>query len=116
MPPVPIPVYVLNLDRSTDRLAHITGQLSAMSMPFVRIAAVDGRAYPTTDDPEYSAARTRRFMGRELNAGELGCHQSHRAAARLFLASTALARDDSRSWAAAIRAPCSSTSERTDAG
>jgi len=85
MVPTPIPVFVINLDRSTDRLAHITAQLDGLGMKFRRIPAVDGRLHPPSADPDYDARRTRRFSGRELNSGEVGCFQSHRIAARLFL-------------------------------
>ena len=38
-----VPCLVLNLDRSTDRLADITAQFLRIGMPFERIPAIDGR-------------------------------------------------------------------------
>ncbi len=62
-------VYVINLDRHPDRLAHMRGQLSDVG--FERVAAVDG-----TENPEAMRGLTR---------FELACLESHRSAWRLFL-------------------------------
>ena len=62
-------VYVLNLDRQPERLAHMRAQLS--DVPFERIAAIEG----ANDAP--SAKGLTRF--------ELACLASHRAAWRQFL-------------------------------
>lgn len=62
-------VYVLNLDRHPDRLAHMRGQL--VDIPFARIAAIDGaKRAPTT---------------KGLTRFELACLASHRGAWRQFL-------------------------------
>ena len=62
-------VYVLNLDRHPDRLAHMRGQL--VDIPFARIAAIDGaKQAPTT---------------KGLTRFELACLASHRGAWRQFL-------------------------------
>jgi GR25 family glycosyltransferase involved in LPS biosynthesis len=37
-----IPIYVINLDRSPDRLCYMSEQLSKTEVPFERIVAVDG--------------------------------------------------------------------------
>jgi GR25 family glycosyltransferase involved in LPS biosynthesis len=62
-------VYVINLDRDRDRLAHMRAQLNGVS--FIRVAAVDG-----TKNRETSRGLTR---------FELACLSSHRRAWRLFL-------------------------------
>ncbi len=62
-------VYVINLDRHPDRLAHMRDQLSDVG--FERVAAVDG-----TENPEVSRGLTR---------FEAACLESHRIAWRLFL-------------------------------
>jgi glycosyl transferase family 25 len=62
-------VYVINLDRHPDRLAHMRDELSDVG--FERVAAVDG-----AENPEGIKGLTR---------FELACLESHRNAWRLFL-------------------------------
>ena len=38
-----LPVYVINLDRSIERLKHASQQLQGVGIDFTRIVAVDGR-------------------------------------------------------------------------
>lgn len=38
-----IKIYLVNLDRSPDRLAFMTKQLNYLNLPFERVSAVDGR-------------------------------------------------------------------------
>ena len=63
-------VYLINLDRHPDRLAHMRDQLSGMA--FERIAAVDGSSLPPT--------------AKGLTRFEFACLESHRVAWRQFLA------------------------------
>jgi glycosyl transferase, family 25 len=62
-------VYVINLDRHPERLAHMREQLSDVG--FERVAAVDGATHPETTTG--------------LTRFELACLESHRNAWRLFL-------------------------------
>ena len=62
-------VYVINLDRHPDRLAHMRDQLSEVG--FERVAAVDGIKTPPTN--------------KHLTRFESACLESHRDAWRLFL-------------------------------
>jgi glycosyl transferase family 25 len=62
-------VYVINLDRHPERLAHMRDQLSDVG--FERVAAVDGAENP-------------KGM-RGLTSFELACLESHRNAWRLFM-------------------------------
>ena len=59
--------YVINLDRSKDRLAHMREALGRARVEFERIAAVDGAAL-TRDALEISAGAARR-EARGLAAG-----------------------------------------------
>jgi glycosyl transferase, family 25 len=64
-------IYLINLDRHPDRLAHMRKQLDGVA--FERISAVDGSTRPAT------------IKG--LTRFELACLESHRTAWRKFLAS-----------------------------
>jgi glycosyl transferase, family 25 len=62
-------VYVINLDRHPDRLAHMRGELCEVG--FERVAAIDGAGNAETT--------------KGLTHFELACLESHRNAWRLFL-------------------------------
>ena len=62
-------VFVINLDRHPERLAHMRGQLRGIA--FERIAAVDGTNKPAT--------------AKGLSRFELACLESHQNAWRQFL-------------------------------
>jgi len=64
-------VYLINLDRNPDRLAHMRSQLNGIA--FERLSAVDGSNQPPT--------------AKGLTRFELACLESHRIAWRRFLAS-----------------------------
>lgn len=64
-------IYLINLDRHPDRLAHMRGQLSDVA--FERAPAIDGLNLPPT--------------AKGLSPFELACLESHKAAWRLFLES-----------------------------
>lgn len=65
-------VYLINLDRHPDRLAHMRNQLDGIT--FERIPALDGSSQPPT------------LKG--LTRFELACLESHKVAWRQFLAGT----------------------------
>ncbi len=67
-------VYLINLDRHPDRLAHMRNQLNRIV--FERVSAVDGSNQPPT--------------AKGLTRFELACLESHRVAWRQFLASPAV--------------------------
>lgn len=79
-----IATFVINLDRSTQRLAQTQACLAEIGLPFNRIAAVDGKAC----DPQLGQAAIP-TMGVALSPGEVGCFLSHRKAAEAFLATDA---------------------------
>ncbi len=64
-------IYLINLDRHPERLAHMRKQLDGVA--FERISAVDGLGRPPTT--------------KGLSRFELACLESHRTAWRKFLAS-----------------------------
>ncbi|EEZ33492.1 lipooligosaccharide biosynthesis protein lic2B [Brucella sp. NF 2653] len=68
--------YLINLDRSSDRLEHMTSQFAKLGADFVKIPAVDGREMP----PEALKAvtATERPWAAPLTPTEIGCFLSHR--------------------------------------
>ncbi|MGB7977216.1 MAG: glycosyltransferase family 25 protein [Roseiarcus sp.] len=64
-------IYLINLDRHPERLAHMRKQLDGVA--FERVSAVDGSKRPPTT--------------KGLTRFELACLESHRSAWRKFLAS-----------------------------
>ncbi len=65
----PLKVYLINLDRDADRLAHMRAQLNGIG--FERISAVDGSKDPPTT--------------KGLTRFEFACLESHKLAWRAFL-------------------------------
>ena len=72
-----IPVYLINLDRSKDRLETISKHLNDIGIDFIRTSGVDGLTLP--DD--YPLANKERFLinqKKPIVMGEVGCAESHR--------------------------------------
>lgn len=84
-----LPLYVINLKSSTQRLDRIAAGLERAGLAFERVEAVDGRDKAAGEFKEYEANEAARFTGRELNGAEVGCFLSHLRAARSFLATGA---------------------------
>ena len=69
--------YVINLDRSTDRLAHVRRELGGAGVEFERITAVDGAALDARVIEDFCSRRTAAKPDDWL-PGEIGCFLSHR--------------------------------------
>lgn len=82
-----VATFLINLDRSRERLAAMASQLEALQMPFTRVAAVDGQTIAADD--RVDTQRYRRRHGREVRPAEVGCYLSHLAAMQAFLATDA---------------------------
>jgi glycosyl transferase family 25 len=77
----PFPVYLINLDRSPDRLEFMQEQFAKLSVAYTRVVGTDGRAHiPDHLKDEFTDAR--------LTSGEAGCYASHLHAMWRLLAST----------------------------
>ena len=76
--------YLINLDRSPDRLASMTERLAAAGIAFERVAAVDGM---TLTEQEFRQQTRENRYYKPLRRGEVGCQLSHLDALRRFVAS-----------------------------
>jgi glycosyl transferase, family 25 len=68
--------YVINLDRSPQRLAGVSEQFDAAGVSFERVSAVDGELLPLET---LAAVIVSRPDYRPLTPSEIGCMLSHRA-------------------------------------
>src|SRR5262249_8648793 len=83
--------FVINLDRSPNRLALVREQLTSLGLAWERVPAVDGS---TLSLPDHGVVDEKAFKWRHhalLRRGEIGCYLSHRIAINRFLASPAAA-------------------------
>lgn len=67
--------YLINLDRSPDRLDSFKSQFETLGLLFERVPAVEGAAVPVE---EAVAIKADRFEFQPINAAELGVFLSHR--------------------------------------
>lgn len=78
-------VFVINLDRSTERWHDLSTRAKAAGFQPVRFAAIDGQDLPAADLARLRALQSGSYP--VLSAGELGCFLSHRALWQAHLAS-----------------------------
>lgn len=81
-------VYLINMDRATDRLGEMERKTRDVGLVFERVSGVDGRkiVFPT---PEFSELSYKLLHGRRTVPPEVGCYLSHVECARRLLASDA---------------------------
>lgn len=77
--------YLINLDRSPERLALFTQQARNSGIAFTRLPAVDGR---NLDAAKLAAAVSPTYEFHPINAAEAGLFMSHRMAWSSFLESS----------------------------
>ena len=80
-----IKYYVINLDRSPERLSNISAQCKKYNIDFVRIPGFDGSTLDLEKLADDTACRYE--MGRSIQPGEVGCFLSHKKALDAFLSS-----------------------------
>ena len=78
--------FIINLNRSPERWAHMRELFEPTSLDTLRIEAVDGRTL-VLPNADFNAAAFRRFHGRRTNVFEVACYLSHLRAMDQFLAS-----------------------------
>jgi glycosyl transferase family 25 len=85
---VPDPaIYVINLDRSPDRLARMSERLDRLALAWTRIPAMDGKEFGPPPWPNHDLRGFDRRLGKPPNPNEVGCYLSHVAALKAAAAS-----------------------------
>ena len=77
-------ILVVNLDRSKDRLAHITNVLKRHSLCFERIKAIDFKDYSSIEEMREKIPNTPPCISQ---GGQIGCFMSHIMALRMAMQS-----------------------------
>lgn len=78
-------VFLINLDKSVDRLMHATAQLEKMSIDFSRVSAFDGRGIDLNLVDDCDVRFARKYYGRSLIGAEYGCYKSHLECAKKII-------------------------------
>ncbi len=73
----PIPVYVINLERSRDRWARLQANATALAIELRRIEAVEGIRLKPDELEDFDEAGFRRNHGKIAMPAEIGCYFSH---------------------------------------
>ncbi|MCY0092980.1 O-antigen ligase family protein [Hoeflea ulvae] len=79
-----LPVFVINLARSADRMAEVRASAPDAGVTLIRVDAVDGRTVPAGDWVDVDVPEFHRQNGRKLLPGEYGCYRSHILALETF--------------------------------
>ncbi|MBP9753339.1 MAG: glycosyltransferase family 25 protein [Proteobacteria bacterium] len=80
-------VYVINLDRSKERLEYVMPQLQKLGLPIERISAIDGKKLTQKDLDEKVDFDTLNISYKHAYIGAIGCSMSHIKAWETFLKS-----------------------------
>jgi glycosyl transferase family 25 len=72
-------IFLINLDRSVERLAHMRGQFGRLGMVVERVPGVEGLNIPSWMRLEFKGPHL-------LSAGEVGCYASHLVVAQKIVA------------------------------
>lgn len=77
-----IKFFVINLDKSPERLSLISSQFHAQKLNINRVPAIDGMEINLNKEADNDACKYE--MGRNIQAGEVGCFLSHINALKSF--------------------------------
>ncbi len=78
-------IFVINLERDQLRREQMRERLDALGLAFEFLPAVLGTAIDLDTCPHYDGARRRRYFGRDMTQGEVGCLLSHRRIYEIML-------------------------------
>ncbi|KIC10442.1 hypothetical protein RA19_12090 [Leisingera sp. ANG-M1] len=76
--------YVINLASSPERMENARAELAKHRIDAVRVDGFDGREIDLEAFSPYDDAKARRFMGRSMSGGEIGCYVGHQRALSAF--------------------------------
>jgi glycosyl transferase family 25 len=74
-----VPIFLINLDESPDRLQHVASRLERLGLSYERVPAISGKALTSADKKTVYPERPWIL----LSDTELACHMSHLKAIRL---------------------------------
>ena len=90
-------ICLINLERSTDRLAACASQLDSYGLPFDRVEAVNGDTLDvSTINNLYNFSDS--SYHKHMTRGELGCYLSHVRAWRAIVRAAVKYPEDGRNW------------------
>ena len=72
-----LPIFVVNMQRDTERRQHMAGLLAGLGLAAEFVGAVDGRTLTAPERAVYDPARALRVYGVEMRDAEIGCYLSH---------------------------------------
>lgn len=76
-----LPLFVINLDSSKNKMAFMKNQLECAGLNYERISAVCGADFADAElKAVYSEKDNKKHYHRDLTLGEIGCYMSHRKA------------------------------------
>ncbi|MFK4824155.1 glycosyltransferase family 25 protein [Paenochrobactrum sp. BZR 588] len=81
---MPIPVYVINLERSRARWEALQKRANDLDLHLRRVEAVDGRHLDKVQLTNFDEASFRRLHGKTPLPGEIGCYFSHLKALQII--------------------------------
>lgn len=81
---MPIPVYVINLERSRERWEALKKRADKLGLFLRRVEAVDGRNLTADQLNNFDEVSFRRFHGKTPLPGEVGCYFSHLKALQII--------------------------------
>jgi glycosyl transferase, family 25 len=71
------PLFVINLERSHDRRAHVTAQLEALGLACEVFPATDGAQLSAEELARYDESFVIEQIARPMSGSEVGCYLSH---------------------------------------
>ncbi len=80
-----LPIFVINLERDTERRRHMAGLLERLGLAAEFVPAVDGRRLTPSERAAYDRARALRIYGVEMMDTEIACCLSHHHVYRRML-------------------------------
>ena len=78
-------IFVINLDRSTERMQMMDARLEKLGLRYTRVPAVDGSTVDLAAETMIDAVKYSRAHGKSVVPSEVGCYVSHYNTMKEFL-------------------------------